>query len=438
MTDGSPLSEIYVPRHDTQTWVRSQLESDERLFHIAGQPGIGKTFLLDWIEDEFRNTCEIERIQLGAHHDIQTLTERVYQAVLGYIPDSKIEGDTQIDGVSASIGGVGAGTSWSRNPPDWSNNPFEYIRALEDMVKYVPDDSAFIITIDDIHKIDSDADKISDALKEISNSLNSQFNLISAGRLKFRAKYPVTQVPVFTEQQSIELLSNHTSISPTVAKTIHKRLAGHPYYLGLLIDIDDPSSVVDIPKNEIHHYIQTEYLNTLNEMEERFLQSTSPLIILHEHICSSIMSTDDNFDYIKARRMLRGLNQRVIVQAVGSTSDGITHYSIHDKFRDFLLEKQPDSDRIRAHIIAYDFYINEIYEELVSSATNYEFIDERREFCLRHFNTLLQLGDGNGETPEELDSFLRDSTLPIHPETILSDHGLFYGTIRVRGRDEAN
>lgn len=85
MIGTSPLAENYVPREEVQERVSQQLDSGNSVFHVAGQPGVGKTYLLDWVEDEFSEEYAIERVEIGSLHSIQTLPQKIYRTVLNDI-----------------------------------------------------------------------------------------------------------------------------------------------------------------------------------------------------------------------------------------------------------------------------------------------------------------------------------------------------------------
>jgi len=81
-----------------------------------------------------------------------------------------------------------------------------------------------------------------------------------------------------------------------------------------LADIKDPAAAIEVPEEDIRDYIEEEYLEALGGDEERFLQATSPLTELDEYVCSAVLADEDGFDQVGVRRLLRGLNKRVIVQ----------------------------------------------------------------------------------------------------------------------------
>src|SRR6056297_2500398 len=106
-TDSSPLAVSYVPREGVQEKIVQRLDGEKNLFHIAGEPGVGKTFLLDWVEDEFGDEYSAERVELGSHHSIQTVAQKIYRTILGDIPESVKEGDREITGISGSASAGG-------------------------------------------------------------------------------------------------------------------------------------------------------------------------------------------------------------------------------------------------------------------------------------------------------------------------------------------
>lgn len=419
MTDDSPLTDDYVPRKEVQEQLVQRLDSDDTLVQIAGQPGVGKTYLLNWAEEEFEEEYAVERVRLGTHHSIQTLTQKVYRILLNDISESVKEGNRELTGASGSAVGFGGGLSWTREQPDWTENPFEYIEALDEMIDHVPDDYKRLICLDDIHNLDADEQKIKDALIEIADVLGPEITFLSAGRVQFTDDVSVIRLSTFSEAQTVELLRRETSeIEDGAARELHTRLSGHPYYLGLLVDIEDPAAAVEVPQEDIHEYIETEYLDALSEDEERFLQATSPLFELDEHVCSTVLS-DDEFDQVAVRRLLRGLEKRVIVQDLGTGFKDVTQYTIHDKFRDFLLQHESNSGE--THVAAFDFYAGKIRDQITSDELDFEQGTYATTLCTHHLTALIEEQKGTQEIVDVLDAVLSENGIPFYTATILLD-----------------
>jgi hypothetical protein len=418
--DPSPLAESYVLREDIQVQIAQRLDGDDTLFHVAGEPGVGKTFLLDWVEDEFGDEYSIERVELGSHHSVPTVAQKIYQTILSDIPESVKKGDREVTGVSGSAGPVGGGLSWTQNPPDWAEDRFEYIEALGQMADHVPDGHTRLICLDDVHNVDDDEEKIKDTLVEIAEVLGSEVTLLSAGRLQFAGQVPVTRLSTFSEAQSVKLLTNEVpEMEPATARELHDRLGGHPYYLGLLADIEDPASAIEVPEGEIRDYIEVEYLDALTRNEERFLQATSPLTELNEHVCSSVLADEDRFDQVAVRRLLRGLNRRVIVQDRGDGPDGTTRYAIHDKFREFLLRQESDPGEI--HAAAFNFYSEQVQSQLASDGIDFEQGTHSTTLCTHHLSALIELQDQQQTVADFLKTALGQDGLPFYTTTVLLD-----------------
>jgi len=420
VTGTSPLANNYVPREEVQDQVLQQLDGGNSVFHVAGQPGVGKTYLLDWVEDEFSEEYAIERVEIGSHHSIQTLTQKIYRTILNDIPESVKKGDRKVTGASGSAGGFGGGLSWTREPLDWTENPFEYIEALDQMADHVPDDHKRLIFLDDVHNVNDDEEKIKDALLEIAEVLGPEITLLSAGRLQFSGQVPVIRLSTFSEAQSVELLTSEVpGIKPSTARELHNRLGGHPYYLGLLVDIEDPTAAVEVPKADIRDYIEEEYLEALTGDEERFLQATSPLTQLGEHVCSAVLSGQNRFDQVGVRRLLHGLNKRVIVQNRGTGPDGTTRYAIHNKFREFLLSKEPNPGQI--HAAAFDFYADQLRSQRTSEETDFERETRSTTLCTHHLSALIESHNQPQEVANFLETALGEDGLPFYTATIVLD-----------------
>lgn len=409
----------YVTRKNVQEQITQLLDGEETLFHIAGEPGVGKTFLLDWVEEEFGDEYKLERVELGSHHSIQTVAQKIYRTVLSDIPESVKEGNREITGVSASAG-VGGGVSWTRNPPDWADNRFEYIEALDQMSNHIPEGHKRLICLDDVHNVDDDEEKIKDTLSELSELLGPEITLLSAGRLQFTGQIPVIRLSTFSEAQTVELLTNEVpEMEPATARELHNRLSGHPYYLGLLVDIDNPTAATGVPEEDIRDYIEEEYLSALSGDEERLLQATSPLIELDEHVCSAVLADDNRFDQVGVRRLLRRLNKQVIVQERRTGPDGTARYAIHDKFREFLLRQE--SDPIQIHLTAFEFYSNRLRNQIAADGTDFEQVTQTTTLCTHHLSTLIELQDQQQIVADFLKTTLGKGGLPFYTATIVLD-----------------
>jgi hypothetical protein len=423
-TDSSPLAVSYVPRAGVQEQIVQRLDGEKNLFHIAGEPGVGKTFLLDWVEDEFGDEYAVERVELGSHHSIQTVAQKIYRTILDDIPESVKEGDREITGISgsASAGGFGGGggISWTRNPPEWAEDRFQYIEALDQMADHIPDGHKRLICLDDVHNVDDDEKKIKDALSEIAEVLGPNVTLLSVGRLQFNGQVPVIRLSTFSEAQSVELLMNEVpEMAPATARELHDRVSGHPYYLGLLADIKDPAAAIEVPEEDIRDYIEEEYLEALGGDEERFLQATSPLTELDEYVCSAVLADEDGFDQVGVRRLLRGLNKRVIVQDKRTGPDGTTRYAIHDKFREFLLRQESNPGEL--HVAAFEFYTDQLRSQIASNETDFEQGTQSTTLCTHHLSALIELQEQQQSVAGFLETALGEDGLPFYTATVLLD-----------------
>lgn len=107
------------------------------------------------------------------------------------------------------------------------------------MMEHFPEDRRLLICLDDIHNIADDEQKIRDALEEVAETLGSEITLVSAGRLAFGRQVPSLRVSTFREEQTVSLFQEEApGVDRETAEELHDRLGGHPYYLGLLADID--------------------------------------------------------------------------------------------------------------------------------------------------------------------------------------------------------
>lgn len=306
---------------------------NKKSVHIYGEPGVGKTILLNQLSEELSKEYKIYRITLSNYDDIPVLLERINIEMKGRLTSiiSRIK--------NLSIYGIGVQLDSESTIP-----------ALEKSIKST---KKALLILDDIHKLKEEPNSIKDILGMISKKIK----VISAGRINLKSEdiYNL-ELRHFIKDETIQLIKeNIPRIKNEEAEELHKKLQGHPYYFGLFIESYQPGDDVKIPNNQVFDYIERNYLESLTNDEESFLVSTSPLIQLDHKICSSVLK---EFSATDSRRMLKTLSGRCIVQYLGRSSEDVKVYRIHDKFRELLYDLQDNLEEI--HREAFNYYINEM------------------------------------------------------------------------------
>jgi len=373
-----------IPRPEIENPLSTYLDEGERLVHIAGEPGVGKSTALSHIENEYTPGYGVAITTIGEHHSIQDLYREVYSAIFARLPDELKEESRKLSGGSGSAFGFGGGLSFESDSPKAPNLQIGYRDVLSKVSDLFPDEQRLIICVDDVHKL-SKGQATQDAIKEAASYLDSNITLVTAGRLTFDELSTSISVTMFSEAQTVSLLiESFPDITEERARQIHKQLSGHPLHVGLLIESDDTRAIPDIPQGEIYDEIESRYLRSLSDDEERFLIATSPLLELDERRCKTVIADRYGFDQVDISRILRSLRERVIVQELGRNADGFRLYKIHDVFRDFLIQRLADKEEDGIHQRAFRYYA----EKSLNAANTEEFEREVDYVihCIRHIS----------------------------------------------------
>jgi len=422
MSSDYEVESDYISRPELESSLSEKIDSSKSVTHIYGQPGVGKTYILDWVQQEFEEEYYIERVNFGSHDGQQEVAKKVFQAVTSNLPEEAEEGEKELTGlsfgISTPLGGGSAGASWENQDPEWTQSPFNFLNALRGISDIYPEDRQLIVCIDDLHKLDANRNQLTDLFDEISDILPQEILILTSGRVKLRRDVHSIEVSVFTEQQTIGYFEqNLPETGENIAIQLHDRLGGHPYYIGLLPEIKNPEKAIEVPENQIREYIESEYLDTLSDDEERFLFYTSPLTELDKNVCSSVLEDRFEYDQVKSRRTLQDLSNRVIIQELGRAEHG-KKYKLHDKFRDFLLEDFSEAEEI--HSKAYQYYSRIISEYTTSGVEDLELASEQVDQLIYHLSKIKE-SEETIDVSEFLTEVLREDRLEFYPKTIILD-----------------
>jgi hypothetical protein len=328
----------------------SKIRGDGKDLHISGEPGMGKTEFLSHLQSRLEPEYTIVEKVVRRQHDINNIARDLLHSVRREAPerDSK---PNQLKNISAGIGPISGGGTVDDRVRD--------IHKLEDLTADMSG-SPLIICLDDIHKIADDEQEVCDFIGEIASVLGDQVHLITAGRITVSGISEVQQIYLgyFTMNQTRKFLQmEFESLSEETVRSVHSKVDGHPLYLDLLIAISESEEDFRLPENEVYSTIEKQYIESLPLETEEFLRNVAPLPELDEKKVSAIL---DGKSQTEASRSLRALEQRVIVQEVNRTDEGDKLYKIDEHFREFLLQKHPNSDKV--HRSAFDYHIDKLQE----------------------------------------------------------------------------
>lgn len=338
--------------------VHEALEDHARILHIYGEPGIGKTVLLEQISDSISDSYRVSKITVREGYNPTTLTQDILYQVRQNA-SSRRGLSNKITGLSGTISIVGFGIGGGFQTDDRARG----IQRLAELSKDLSTDKEIVILIDDVQKIDDDPEVVRDYLDELQESVDDGLHFITCGRLPHRNADWTMELDPFTEQQTEEFLKQRfPGIDAETVKKLHEALDGQPYFLGLVSETPpDADSSLQLEEDDFYRHIEQDYLNSLTQEEEEFLVNTAPLTELDEASCSAIL----DISRTEARRTLDSLRNKVIVRELDQTQTGTRVFKIHDKFRQVLYDRLEDPGAV--HRAAFQFYAKELYEQVEDS-----------------------------------------------------------------------
>lgn len=418
MGSGDTEPEHYVSRPEIEEQLFAFIDDEVDLLHIAGEPGVGKTWTIEKIDRAYSGSKDVEIASIGGHLDVEDFYRNIYRSILDNLPEEKKEEGRRLTGVG--VGPVGS-LSWDAESADAPQVQFKYRDVLEGAAELYPEDQHFLLCIDDIHKLSIEEDPIRDAIREAADLLTENITLITAGQLSFDRLGTEVNISTFTEQQTKSLLQDEFKhLSEEEAAEIHQELGGHPLYIGLLIEANDPDEIPEIPKGEVYDEIQQRYLHSLSAHEQRFLRLTSPLPELNERLCTTVIPNDESFDSVSIDRLLRGLSERVITQDFGWNENSIKSYRIHDTFREFLQKRLDPSKEAQVRRNAFRYYSERIRSLLSTSDVDLNTEVDLVFSCLDHLSKDIETEEHQELRQLIKSGFGRDG-LSYYPASLLAE-----------------
>ena len=251
-----------------------------RVIHIFGEPGVGKTTILDQIQEQYAEDINLERQNIRANHNINEIFRVIRRALLDALPDDKKEDGRKLMGGSISTPIGRAGVSFGMEEAEASRTQLEYRDSLQDLGELLPDDQTLLIFIDDVHELSDDDREIIAAIEETGELLPSSTVLITAGRLSWESLETSISLSMFTEEQTVGFLQGvFPQADVEEAVQVHEQLGGHPMYIGLLAESSINGELPEIPEREVRKRIEERYLEFLGPDERRLLLATAPSVV---------------------------------------------------------------------------------------------------------------------------------------------------------------
>lgn len=418
MSSGNTEPDHYISRPEIEEQLFELIDDEADLLHIAGEPGVGKTWTIEKIDRAYSGSKDVEIASIGSHLDVEDFYRNIYRSILDNLPKDKKEEGRRLTGFG--VGPVGS-ISWDAESADAPQVQFKYRDVLEGVAELYPKDEHLLLCIDDIHKLSIEEDAIKDAIIEAADLLTENITLITAGQLSLHPLDAEVSVSTFTKQQTKSLLQDKFKhLSEEEAAKIHQELGGHPLYIGLLIEANHPDKMPEIPKGEVYNEIQQRYLHSLSTDEQRFLRLTSPLPELNERLCNAVIPNDESFDSVSINRLLRGLSERVITQDLGWNENSIKSYRIHDTFREFLQKRLDPSKEAQVRRNAFRYYSERIHSLLSTSDVDLNTEVDLVFSCLNHLSKDIETGE-HQELRQLIKSGFDQDGLSYYPASLLTE-----------------
>lgn len=411
----------YISRPEIEEQIFEFIDEGVDLIHIAGEPGVGKTWAIKKIDRAYSDSKDIEIASSGNHLNVEDFYGIIYRSILNHLPEDKKQKGWRLTGLGVSGAGFGANASWDSESADAPQVQFRYRDVLEETAELYPEDQHLLLCIDDLHKLRIEEDAIRDAIREAAGLLTENITLITAGQLAFDCLNTAVTISTFSEEQTKSLLQDEFKrLSEDDAAEIHQELDGHPLYIRLLIEANEPDEIPEIPRGEVYNEIQTRYLHSLSEDEQQFLRLTSPLPELNERLCAAVIPDSESFDGVSIDRLLRGLSDRVITQDLGWNNDSVKSYRIHDTFREFLHQRLDPEKETQIRRNAFRYYSERIRSLLTTKEVDLNTEVELVFSCLDHLSKDIEDKE-HGELGRLIESGFSEDGLRYYPACLLAE-----------------
>jgi hypothetical protein len=415
MTKDSVVSASSVERPEGKIAFQ-YIDESRNYIHVFGEPGVGKTTILDRVQRQYSEDAVLVRRNIRANHDINEVFRVVHHALFDALPEEKKEDGRKLMGGTITSPVGGAGLSYGTEEAEASRAQLEYRDSLQDLGGLLPDEQTLLVCIDDVHELSENEREIRGAIQEASELLPSNAVLITAGRLSWEALETSVSLSMFTEEQTVDFLQEVFPQSGTEEiLQIHEQLGGHPMYIGLLAESNSGGELPEIPEHEVREEIEGRYLEFLGPDERRLLLATAPLEELNEEVCTQVIPDQYGFDQIAVSDILESLSTRTVVQEIGRNADGLKIYRVHDVFREYLQDRSSQLEASQRKACTY------FAEKLIRSADEESTMETEVEYVTSLAN---HLSDSVISSETEvlcrlIEQTIADDKLRFYPSSLL-------------------
>ena len=232
----------YVNRPNLEDPICKAIDDQVSHVHVAGEPGAGKTWLLDAIEKAYRDFEETEGIETNAiilreevsnYHRPRRLHGLIGNLLFNELPESVKKEIASIKGLTIS----GTGIQFGSNEPEITQLRKEYHDILAEYSTKLPEIRTFVVCIDDVQNLSAEPSVVRTAIRDAANALQSNVVLVTLGHSSVDSADVQVEVSMFSEKQTHQLLSrSFEDIAKEGSKRIHTQLDGHPLLVGQLAE----------------------------------------------------------------------------------------------------------------------------------------------------------------------------------------------------------
>jgi nucleoside-triphosphatase THEP1 len=345
-------------RNGERSQLTSAFEANANHVHIYGEPGIGKSTLVEQTLNGLLPDVADRRITVRETFTPEMVEKEVLEemrSLLGKIAELQ----NRTAGWSSSLSIPGIGGFGGGRTTDERERDIHKIQSLSENFK-----ERAILWLDDVQKITDKQSTRRDCIEELSEALPESLTLVTSGRTSLKsADMSIELKPLSAEETANFLRRTFPDLTKETTEGVHEQVDGHPYFLNLLLEAADSPEDLDLPEGDVFSFIEDEYLDALSSEEERFVRQTSLLTELDESICATVVT---DMDRATIRQTLDSLRRGAIIRAIDRSDTGERIYSMHDLFQQYLYNRLDNEAEL--HRRAFQYYVR----DAVESTTNPE------------------------------------------------------------------
>lgn len=339
-------------RSDERSQLRSAFENNTDHVHVYGEPGIGKSTLVEQTLDGPLASVADGRITVREMFTPE-LVEKEALEELRDLASTKDEAQSRTAGWSISIPLPGIGGGGGGRTLDERERDIHKLQSLSEGFE-----KRAILWMDDVQKIAEKQRTVRDCIAALSDALPESITLVTSGRTPLRcADTTIELQPLSAEETGVFLRSTFPDLPDETTKEIHEQVDGHPYSLELLVEAADSPEDLELPEGDVYSFIEDEYLDTLSRDEERFVRQTSPLTDLDESLCAAVVS---DVDRTAVRQILTSLRHNAVIRVIDRNDTGERIYSMHDLLQRNLYNRLDNEEEL--HRRAFQYYVRDVID----------------------------------------------------------------------------